>query len=99
MAKVTCPKCGEVNKNLATKCFKCGASLRREHIKKYVESKHGDKLNYRKKGKDLPVYEAKKSGGSTIGKLIVIMILLVVLGAIGFAAVIFFEIIPMDMFL
>lgn len=99
MAKVKCPECGEVNKNLATKCFKCGISLRREHIKNYVESKHGNKLNYKKKGKDLPVYEAKKSGGSFIGKFIVIMVLLVVLGAIGFAAAIFFEIIPMDMFL
>lgn len=99
MAKVTCPECGEVNKNLATKCFKCGTSLRREHIKNYVESKHGDKLNYKKKGKDLPVYEAKKSGGSIIGKLILIMVLLVLFGAIGLAAAIFFEIIPLDMFI
>lgn len=98
MAKVACPDCGEINKNLATKCYKCGTSLRREHIKKYVENKHGERLNY-KKHKGKRVDRAKSSGGSIFGKIIMAFVFMVLLAVIGFAAALYFEVITLHQYI
>ncbi len=97
MAKVVCPKCGETNKDLATKCFKCGTSLRRDKIKNYVERKHSDRLNYTKKNKSpstKPVPAPAGGSFNMLGKLTLVFVLLILLGAGGLIAALYFRLIP-----
>lgn len=95
MAKIACPDCGEINNNVSSKCFKCGGSLRRERIKKFVEDKHGDKLNYKKKPSERPVYEDSSRKGSWFGKILIGFVFFVLTGVCGIAAAIYFELIPL----
>lgn len=98
MAKVQCPECGEINNNVSSKCYKCGSSLRKERIKKFVEDKHGDKLNYKKKPSEQTVFSDVTRKGSWFGKLLILFVFLVLLGVSGIAAALYFNLIDIHDF-